>query len=76
MKALVMRTGRKPAPKNLVARPQRSDLRGKLLLILLRDLIPTAIILISVGWLALQIASFIAKDRPVPQLVPAVSSRP
>lgn len=76
MKTLVLRSGRKPAPKNLVSPRQRPDLRSKLLLILLRDLIPTAIILVFVGWISLQIASYIEKGQAGRQLAPATSTHP
>lgn len=76
MKLQAILSGRKPAPRVSANRRQHRELRNRLVLILLRDLIPTAIILLTVGWISLHIAAFIAKDKPASALPSSLAVTP
>lgn len=76
MKLIPLRTTRKPQGRSKERSNHFSERRKRLLHLLLRDLIPTILILLFVGWLSLQAAALITKVKPENHLQPQNTSRP
>ncbi|MDO3379262.1 hypothetical protein [Geoalkalibacter halelectricus] len=66
----------KPQAKTLRRLPPYPDRRHRFRHLFLRDLLPTLLILVFIGWISLQLAAYIAKVKPENGVAAQSSIRP